>query len=183
MPVPTGKASQQDFSRFHKPVWPKSHTLHKKSSSNYPYATREELDNEKAGIDQQHRPLKTSHDGTGRLAGTQGRSDHAHPDDQYSQDGSKKNEPDDIGKTLLNTLEDRATEGKTEWSDEEVEKVKERLRKAQEIGKTRDEALKELYDDESFCFSIREVKQVVKDWKLEDPLVSPSAAMGPATSS
>lgn len=162
-----------DYSRFGTPVWPKAHILKVRDHSDYPHASKEDLQNESSSLRDQHHPLRSSRDGTGRRAGTQGRDDHHHPDDQYTSSGNKvENKPDDVEESVFSTLEKRANNGKKDWSDEEVKKVKERLEAAQKDGKTRDEALKALYEDESFVLSIREVKQLAKDWKLEDPAVS-----------
>ena len=171
------QADQPDFSRFDTPVWPKSHTIHRKDPSSYPYASQEELDNESPTLLRRHHPLKSSGDDTGRLAGTHGRSDHVHSDDQYSQEAHLLNRPDDVGKDVLDTLKSRLPKDAEEWDSQEVERVRSLLESAQQVGKTRDEALQALYDDPKLCLSIREVKELVKDWKLVDPLVSVNSGL------
>lgn len=166
------KPDAPDFSRFSTPVWPKSHTIHRKDPSSYPYATLSDLEAESPTLLRRHHPLQSSGDSTGRLAGTHGRSDHVHSDDQYSPDQGLLNRPDGVGKDVLDTLKGRIPKEGKPWTPQEFERVKGLLGKAQSTGKTRDEALQALYDDPQLCLSIREVKEMVKDWKLVDPLVS-----------
>lgn len=171
---PSPTSDQPDFSRFSTPIWPKSHTIHKTHSdlSSYPYATQKDLDEEPSTLLRRHHPLKQSGDGTGRLAGTHGRSDYVHSDDPSSAEEHLLNRPDDVGKDVLGTLQGRSPKDSPKWSSQQVERVKRLLERAQGTGKDRDEALQALFDDPALCLSIREVKELVKDWKLEDPLVS-----------
>lgn len=95
-----------------------------------------------------------------------------HSDDPSSVGSHLLNRPDDVGKDVLETLQDRSPKDSQKWSSQQVERVKQLLGRAQGTGKDRDEALQALFDDPALCLSIREVKELVKDWKLEDPLVS-----------
>lgn len=95
-----------------------------------------------------------------------------HSDDPSSAEEHLLNKPDDVGKDVLGTLQGRLPKDSPEWSSQQVERVKQLLERAQGTGKDRDEALQALFDDPALCLSIREVKELVKDWKLEDPLVS-----------
>lgn len=95
-----------------------------------------------------------------------------HSDDPSSVGSHLLNRPDDVGKDVLGTLQGRLPKDSPKWSSQQVERVKQLLERAQGTGKDRDEALQALFDDPALCLSIREVKELVKDWKLEDPLVS-----------
>lgn len=168
-----------DYSRFDTPVWPKAHTLSLKPEDSYPYATEQQLKDEPSTLLDQHFPLRASRDNTGRLAGTQGRSDFTHADDTHGcgaeQDRVKR--LDELGQKVEDILAQRYKADKTlgdgkEWSPEERARVEELIEKVRQDGKDRNDALKQLLDDPSVVLSIREIKQLVKNWKLEYPMVS-----------
>lgn len=169
---------EPDYSRFDTPVWPKAHTLHLKDT--YPYASQQDLDNEPSTLLDQHNPLRPSRDNTGRLAGTQRRKDYyAHPQDAFDRTAAhdRAQQVDEVGKQVEEVLAQRYREdpslgdGKG-WSEAEWTHVKELSLKVEDEGKDQDEALKALLDDPNVVLSIREVKALIKNWRLEYPLVS-----------
>lgn len=168
-----------DYSRFDTPIWPKAHTLSLNPEESYPYATEQQLKEEPSTLLDQHFPLRASRDNTGRLAGTQGRCDFDHTDDTHGRavNQERGSRLDELGEKVEDILAQRYKVDKTlgngrEWSAEEKARVEELIEKVREDGKDRDDALKQLLEDPDVVLSIREIKQLVKNWKLEYPLVS-----------
>jgi hypothetical protein len=168
-----------DYARFSTPVWPKAHTLSLRPEDSYPYATEQQLRDESETLQDQHYPLRASRDNTGRLAGTQGRSDFHHTDDTHDRSPAQDRQKrlDELGRKVEDILAERFKSDPTlgggkEWSPEERKKVEELIEKVRQDGEGRDEALKQLLEDPDVVLSIREVKQLVKNWKLDYPLVS-----------
>lgn len=168
-----------DYSRFDTPIWPKAHVLSLNPEDSYPYATEQQLEDEPSTLLDQHYPLRASRDNTGRLAGTQGRSDFAHADETHGRGAEQERSSrlDELEKRIEDILAYRYKADKTlgdgkEWPAEERAHVEELIEKVRRNGKGRDDALKQLFDDPSVVLSIREIKQLVPNWKLEYPLVS-----------
>lgn len=181
--LPDGKPEKglpsPDYARFSTPIWPKAHTLSLKPENSYPYATAQQLQDESETLRNQHYPLRAIRDDTGRLAGTQGRSDFHHTDDTYNRapDHDRQKRLDALGQQVEDILADRYKADKTlgegkDWSPEERAKVEGLIEKVRQDGEGRDEALKQLLEDPDVVLSIREIKQLVKNWRLEYPLVS-----------
>jgi hypothetical protein len=173
--IPEG-SQQPDYSRFDTPVWPKAHTLSLQDS--YPYATQDDLTRETTTLQDQHFPLRSSRDNTGRLAGTQGNEQYAHPEDTHGRTAQheRTDRLDELGTHVgeilaQRYLNDKDLSGGKEWSAEEKARVEELVKKVAADGKDQEEAIKELLDDPNVVLSVREIKQMVKDWKLQYPLV------------
>ncbi|KAJ9118108.1 hypothetical protein QFC22_004007 [Naganishia vaughanmartiniae] len=170
-----------DYSRFNTPVWPKAHVLSLKPQHTYPYASNQDLVNESSTLCDQHNPLRPSRDNTGRLAGTQGRKDYAHPEDTVERTAAHdraEQRADEVGQQVEEVLARRYRENPSlgngkGWSEEEWNRVKQLLLQVKAEGNDQDEALKALLDDPSVVLSIREVKALIKNWRLEYPLRSP----------
>ncbi|KAJ9092657.1 hypothetical protein QFC21_006721 [Naganishia friedmannii] len=116
---------------------------------------QQDLDEEPSTLLDRQNPLRPSRDNTGRLAGTQRRKDLLIPRitvDRYRDDPSLGNGKD--------------------WSGEEWIHVKDVLLKVEAEGKEQDEALKALLDRPNVVLSIRKVKALIRNWRLEYPLVS-----------
>lgn len=170
---------EPDYSRFDTPVWPKAHTLSLKPRESYPYASQQDLESERLTLLDQHNPLRPSRDNTGRLAGTQGRKDYAHPEDSVDRTAAHDTaqQVDEVAKEVEAALAQRYREdpslgnGKG-WSEDEWNHVKELLLKVEAGGKEQEQALKALLDDPTVVLSIREVKALIKNWRLQYPLAS-----------
>lgn len=167
-----------DYSRFGTPVWPKAHTLSLQET--YPYATHDDLDRESSTLLDQHSPLHPSRDNTGRLAGTQGKLEYAHPEDTHGRtaEHDRAEQQQGLGKHILDVLAQRYANDKSlsdgkPWSKEERSRVEQLVDKVAADGEDREDAIKQLLDDPNVVLSIREIKELVKDYKLQYPMVSP----------
>lgn len=174
---------QPDYSRFDTPVWPKAHTLALQES--YPYASQHDLDREPGTLLDQHHPLRASRDDTGRLAGIQGRSEYAHPEDTHDRtaEHDRTEQLDDLGAHVGEILaqryaNDKSLSGGKEWSPGEKARVEELVKKVAADGEDCEDAMRQLLDDPNVVLSIREIKQLVRDWKLQYPLVGSLSAAG-----
>lgn len=165
-----------DYSRFDTPVWPKAHTLSLQET--YPYATHDDLDRESSTLLDQHSPLRASRDNTGRLAGTQGRPEYAHPEDTHGRtaEHDRADQQQELGKHIVDVLAQRYASDKSgsdgkPWSEEQRSRVQKLVDKVAADGEDREQAIKQLLNDPKVVLSIREIKELVKDYKLQYPMV------------